>query len=239
MAIISLRREGTVAILSMDNGENRQNPAFVEAFLDAMNAIEADPEIHAVVIASSDVKNWTQGLDLEWIMPAFGDPARQDEVRDLLRGLNDVSARCLTYPMPVVAAITGHTYGYGVVLACACDFRFMRSDRGFFCLPEVDINIPLLPGWQAVVKKALPTYWFNEMYLTGRRVTGNELQEHHVVVKSCEGAEPIMKEAMTFAATFHKGRQVFGEMKRRKHRHILEVFRNEDSPIIDSLRLLP
>jgi hypothetical protein len=48
-----------------------------------------------------------------------------------------------------------------------------------------------------------------------------------------------MKEAMTFAATFHKGRQVFGEMKRRKHRHILEVFRNEDSPIIDSLRLLP
>jgi len=239
MAIISWRREGTVAVLSMDNGENRQNPAFVEAFLDAMNAIEADPETHAVVIASSDVKNWTQGLDLEWIMPAFGDPARHDEIRDLLRGLNDVSARCLTYPMPVVAAITGHTYGYGVVLACACDFRFMRSDRGFFCLPEVDINIPLLPGWQAVVKKALPTYWFNEMYLTGRRVTGNELQEHHVVVKSCEGAEPVVKEAMAFAATFHKGRQVFGEMKRRKHRYILEVFRNEDTPIIDSLRLLP
>ena len=239
MAIISWRREGTVAVLSMDNGENRQNPAFVEAFLDAMNAIEADPETHAVVIASSDIKNWTQGLDLEWIMPAFGDPARHDEIRNLLRGLNDVSARCLTYPVPVVAAITGHTYGYGVVLACACDFRFMRSDRGFFCLPEVDINIPLLPGWQAVVKKALPSYWFNEMYLTGRRVTGVELQEQHVVVKSCEGAEPVMKEAMAFAAAFRKGRQVFGEMKRRKHRHILEVFRNEDIPIIDSLRLLP
>jgi len=239
MAIITWRREETVAVLSMDNGENRQNPAFVEAFLDAMNAIEADPEAHAVVIASSDVKNWTQGLDLEWIMPAFGDSTRHDEIRNLLRGLNDVSARCLTYPVPVVAAITGHTYGYGVVLACACDFRFMRSDRGFFCLPEVDINIPLLPGWQAVVKKALPAYWFNEMYLTGRRVTGNELQEHHVVVKSCEGAELVVKEAMVFAATFHKSRQVFGEIKRRKHRHILEVFRNEDNPIIDSLRLLP
>jgi enoyl-CoA hydratase/carnithine racemase len=67
MAIISWKREGTVAVLSMDNGENRQNPAFVEAFLGAMNAIEADREAHAVVIASSDVKNWTQGLDLEWI----------------------------------------------------------------------------------------------------------------------------------------------------------------------------
>jgi len=239
MAIMSWKREGTVAVLSMDNGENRQNPAFVEAFLDAMNAIEADPEAHAVVIASSDVKNWTQGLDLEWIMTTFGDPGRHDEIRGLLRGLNDVSARCLTYPMPVIAAITGHTYGYGVVLACACDFRFMRSDRGFFCLPEVDVNIPLLPGWQAVVKKALPTYWFNEMYLTGRRVTGKELEEHHVVLKSCEGTEPLLKEAMAFAATFNKGRQVFGEMKRRKHRHIVEVFRNEDAPIIESLQLLP
>ncbi|HXZ97823.1 MAG TPA: enoyl-CoA hydratase/isomerase family protein, partial [Candidatus Acidoferrum sp.] len=108
---MSWKREGTVAVLSMNNGENRQNPAFVEAFLDAMNAIEADQEAHAVVIASSDVKNWTQGLDLEWIMTAFGDPGRHDEIRGLLRGLNDVSARCLTYPMPVIAAITGHTYG--------------------------------------------------------------------------------------------------------------------------------
>jgi enoyl-CoA hydratase/carnithine racemase len=239
MAIISWKREGSVAVLSMDNGENRHNPAFVEAFLSIMNAIEADSEANAVVIVSSDVKNWTQGLDLEWIMTAFGDPARHNEIRGLLRGLNDVSACCLTYPMPVIAAITGHTYGSGVVLACACDFRFMRSDRGFFCLPEVDINIPLLPGMQAVIEKALPAYKFNEMYLTGRRFTGKELEEHHVVLKSCEGSELLVKEAMTFAATLHKGREVFGEMKRRKHRHILEVFRNEDTPIIESLRLLP
>jgi enoyl-CoA hydratase/carnithine racemase len=223
----------------MDSGENRQNPAFVEAFLGAMNAIEADPEADAVVIVSSDVKNWTQGLDLGWIITAFGDPARHDEIRGLLRGLDDVSARCLTYPMPVIAAITGHTYGYGVVLACACDFRFMRSDRGFFCLPEVDVNLPLLPGWQTVIEKALPAYWFNEMYLTGRRTTGKDLEEHHAVLKSREGIEPLVKEAMTFAATFHKARKVFGEMKRRKYGHILEVFRNEDIPIIDSLQLLP
>jgi enoyl-CoA hydratase/carnithine racemase len=239
MAIISWKREETVAVLSMDSGENRQNPTFVEAFLGVMNAIEADPEAHAVVIVSSDVKNWTQGIDLGWIMTAFGDPARHDEIRGLFRGLNDMSARCLTYPMPVIAAITGHTYGYGVILACACDFRFMRSDRGFFCLPEVDINIPLLPGMQAVIEKALPAYWFNEMCLTGRRVTGKELEEHHVVLRSCEGAESLVKEAMAFAATLHKGREVFGKMKRRKHRHILEVFRKEDIPIIESLQLLP
>jgi enoyl-CoA hydratase/carnithine racemase len=239
VAIISLKREGTVAVLSMDNGENRQNPAFVKTFLDAMNAIEADAEAQAVVIASSDVKNWTQGLDLEWVMTAFGDPTRHDEIRGLIRGLNEVAARCLTYPMPAIAAITGHTYGYGVVLACACDFRFMRSDRGFFCLPEVDVKLALPSGWQAVIEKALPAYWFNEMYLTGRRVTGKELEEHHVVLKSCEGIEPLVKEAIAFAATFHKGRQVFGEMKRRKHQHILDVFRNEEISIIDSLRLSP
>ena len=238
MAVVSFRREGSVAILCMDNGENRHNPTFVGDFLAAMDAIEADPEAHAVVVASSDPKSWSQGIDLEWIMGAFADKARHDEIRGFMNGLNAMFTRCLTFPMPVVAAITGHCFGDGAILACACDFRLMRSDRGFFCFPEVDINIPFMPGMLAVVQKAFPAYKLEELYLTGKRAGGKELEEHHVAVKSVEGADALLAEAVAFAGTFHKSRGVFGEIKRRKHAAILEVFKTADAPIIAALKLI-
>jgi len=74
--------------------------------------------------------------------------------------------------------------------------------------------------------------------MTGRRATGAELAEHHMVVKACEGIDGVNREAEAFAATFHKSRGVFGEMKRRKHKHILDIFREDDGPIIESLRLV-
>jgi Delta3-Delta2-enoyl-CoA isomerase len=236
--VVNWRREGSVAILSMDNGENRHNPEFVDAFLTTMDAIEQDPGAEAVLIVSGDPKNWSQGIDLGWIMGAFSEPARHGEVRAFLRGLDAVFSRCLTYPMPVIAAIGGHCYGDGAILACACDFRLMRSDRGFFCFPEVDINIPFLPGMLAIVQKAFPAWKLDDLYLTGRRAGGKELEDARVVTRSCEGAEALLAEAMAFASTFHKSRGVFGEIKRRKHADILEVFRTADAPIIESLSVV-
>ena len=64
--------------------------------------------------------------------------------------------RLLEFPVPVVAAINGHAFGNGAILTCACDFRFMRKDKGFFCFPEVDVSIPFLPGMIGFVRKAIP-----------------------------------------------------------------------------------
>jgi len=64
MAIVEWRREGTVAIITMNNGENRFNPAFNEAMLKTYQEIEDDAEAYAVILTSSDQKSWTQGIDL-------------------------------------------------------------------------------------------------------------------------------------------------------------------------------
>jgi hypothetical protein len=60
-------------------------------------------------------------------------------------------------------AINGHAFGDGTILACACDFRYMKADRGVFCFPEIDISIPHLPGTLAIVKKAMPYYEVEEL----------------------------------------------------------------------------
>jgi len=145
MSIIEWKKDESVAIMTMNNGENRHNPDFIKAILMAFDEIENDETISSVIITSSDKKNWSLGIDLEWITGAMKNNETQT-IKDFMYGLNQAFERVLLFPMPVIAAINGHAFGDGTILACACDFRFMKADRGFFCFPEIDINIPICPG---------------------------------------------------------------------------------------------
>ena len=189
-----------------------------------------------MVITSNDEKNWSQGIDLNFLMSAKND-GREEDIKAFMHAMNDVFARLLTAPFPVIAAITGHAFGNGAMLACTCDFRFMRSDRGYFCFPEVDISIPFLPSMIAYVRKAIPEHRFNELKLTGRRATAPELEADHVIEAACPDAAATLKAAMDFAASFDKPRGIFGEHKRRMHKTILDIMETEDPKYIDTLNL--
>ena len=237
MAIVEWKKEETVAILIMNTEKNRQNPAFLAAMHQALDEIETDQEIKAIVLTSSDQKVWSMGADVDWLTGAFARGDHQS-IKDFMYANNKMLMRILTLPVPVIAAIGGHVFGNGTVLACACDFRFMRSDRGYFCFPEVDINIPFLPGMIGMLKRAIPYYKLDDLVYTGKKSTGKELEAHHVVIKACEGEEELMKEALAFARTFTKGRTIFKELKTRFHKPILETMEKEDPPYIESLQLI-
>ena len=237
MSVIEWKKVETVGVITMNNGENRHNPDFIRTILTAFDEIEADPGISSVVIASSDPKNWSQGIDLVWMTDAM---AKNDlpAIREFMYGLNRIFKRILLYPMPVIAAINGHAFGDGTIMACACDFRFMKADRGFFCFPEIDINIPFLPGMMAIVRKAMPGYKFQELVLSGKRAGAADLEAGHVIVKACENEEALMREALAFAKTFNKKRPIFGEMKKRMHGSIIEIMEKEDPVFIEPLQLM-
>ena len=237
MSAIEWKKVETVGVITMNNGENRHNPDFIRDILQAFDEIEGNPDISSVIIASSDPKNWSQGIDLAWITGAMSKNDLQG-IRDFMYGLNRIFTRILLYPMPVIAAINGHTFGDGSIMACACDFRFMKSDRGFFCFPEVDINIPFLPGMLAVLNKAIPYYKLEDLVFSGKRTGAAELEAHHVITKACENEEALMREAMAFAKTFNKKRPIFGEIKKRLHHSIVEIMEKEDPVYIEPLQLM-
>lgn len=237
MSVIEWAKDESVAIVVMNNGENRQNAAFIEAMNTALDGIEADTAITSVVITSSDPKNWSQGFDVAWMTERVA-KNELDAARDFLYAMDGVFKRILTFPMPVIAAINGHAAANGANLACACDFRFMRGDRGFFFYPEVDIDIPLLPGLMAICKKTIPQYRLEEMFLSGRRYSARELEGDHIFVKVTENAEVLMAEALAFARTFQKKRPIFAEMKRRMNRAVIEIIDTQNKPYIDKLDLM-
>jgi enoyl-CoA hydratase/carnithine racemase len=237
MAVVEWKRDDTVAVVKMVNGENRFNPVFNKEFLQVFDEIEKDMAVKAVVIVSTDAKSWSQGIDLIWMQ---GRMAEQDlqAIRGFLYGLNDIFKRILLFPVPVICAINGHAVAGGAILSLACDFRFMRADKGFFFFSEVDVGIPFIPGMMAFCRKAIPEYKFEEMMYTGKRYGAAEMEAHHVIMKACPNEEAVMAEAMAFARTFNKKRGVFGEMKRRMHKHIIEIIDKEDREYIEPLRVV-
>ena len=147
--------------------------------------------------------------------------------------MNRVFRRVLLYPMPTVCAISGHAFAGGAIMTCAFDFRFMRSDRGFFCFPEVDLGIPFLPGMIALIRKAIPQYKLEELQYTGKRATAQECEAHHIVTKACH-MDDLMNETLAFARGLNKRREVIFEMKKRMYKQIVHAFDVEDPPVIDS-----
>jgi enoyl-CoA hydratase/carnithine racemase len=236
MTAVKWEKDESVAIVTMTNGENRHNDDFATEMLKALDEAMEDKDIKSVVLTSADQKAWSLGIDLEWLS---GKLAAEDyqAMKDFMFKMNDVFKKLLLLPVPVIAAINGHAFGNGAILSCACDFRMMRKDRGYFCFPEVDLGIPFLPGMIAFVKKAFPYYKFNEMKLTGRRAGAAELEECHMLEKACENPEELLKEAVAFAKTFNKKRGIFGEHKKRLHKEIINIMDSEDPPIIESLAL--
>lgn len=237
MKIIQSERQENIAVITMCNAANRQNLEFAKQMNQCLDQIIADESCHSIVLTSSDEKNFSQGIDVEWFTQKF---AEKDfnTIKTFMYEMNTVFKRLLLMPLPVIAAINGHAFGNGAILSCACDFRFMTKDRGFFCFPEVDVNIPFLPGMIAFVKKAIPEHLFNEMLLSGKRITAPELEQHNVIVNATENREDLLVQAIAYAETFNKQRPILGELKKRKHKEIIRVIEEEDPEYIEPLNLM-
>ncbi|NOX33660.1 MAG: enoyl-CoA hydratase/isomerase family protein [Deltaproteobacteria bacterium] len=236
MQVIEWEKDESVAIINMCNGPNKQNLVFVTQMDQCFDEILEDKEIYSIVLTSTDEKNFSQGIDIEWLGQKMNDKDF-DSIKTFMYGMNAIFKRVLLMPVPVIAAINGHAFGNGAMLACSCDFRFMKKDKGFFCFPEVDISIPFLPGMIEFVRKAIPEHKFNEMILSGKRLGAKELEACNVIVNASDNREELLKDALGFAKTFMKKRGIFGELKKRMHKGIIKVMETEDTKLIDSLNL--
>jgi enoyl-CoA hydratase/carnithine racemase len=90
------------------------------------------------------------------------------------------------------------------MFALAHDDRVMRADRGFFCLPEVDIGLSFTPGMNALIAARLSPRTAHEAMTTGRRYGGIDAARAGLVEEAVEEAE-VLPRALARAAA--QGRQ--------------------------------
>ncbi|GAB2874429.1 enoyl-CoA hydratase-related protein [Nocardioides pacificus] len=161
----TLTNDGVIWTLDLGGDENRFSPTWLGTVMEGLAEVAAASE-PAVLVTTGTGKFFSNGLDLEWL------GAHPDELGPYVAQIHELFATVLTLPVPTVAALNGHAFGGGAMLAMAHDFRVMRSDRGYLCFPEVDIHIPFTPGMAALIQAKLTPQAALESMTTGRRYGG-------------------------------------------------------------------
>ena len=230
MSLVEYKIKGQVAVITWNSGENRFNPDFLNAHITAMAKIEETSDARVIVINSAHEKIWCNGIDLDYLVPLAMAGDKPPLVKFFFL-LNDFFKSLLLSPMITVACINGHAFAGGAMAACACDYRFMRSDRGFLCVPEVDLGMRFLPGMMALLKKAVPRHIITDMVLGGTRLTAEQCQSIGIVEKACH-LDNLMDEAKAFAQTKIKERKVVAAIKRDLNSDVIYMMDTQDPSVI-------
>ncbi len=203
-----------VALITWDDGENRVNLDSLAALHGVLDDLVATSGPLAFVLTGVG-KFFSNGLDLA----RFGD--RPEEITATLEELHRTVCRLLTFPAYGVAALNGHTFAAGALLSCAFDHRVMRADRGYWCMNEADIGLPLDEKLAAILFNRLPRASAIEAMLTARRYAASEAQTAGIVEDVVAPAE-VRERALSVAAMMaSKDRRVLATHKKIAHRDVV------------------
>lgn len=206
-AVLTVERDGPVATLWLDRPakRNAMGAAFWDDFPRAVRALDADPEVRAVVVAGRGGA-FSAGLDLVEMGPALlagddadSDAGRSDAVYALARRLQDAIGALAEAATPSVAAVWGACVGGGLDLAAACDVRVAARDA-VFGLREIRVGIVADLG---ALQRLPALVWLGpttEMALTGRDVAADEALRLGLVTSLHDGAEATLAAARATAA---------------------------------------
>jgi enoyl-CoA hydratase/carnithine racemase len=225
----TLERDSDVFILNLGDGENRFNGEWVSAVQSALTEVAAAPSPRALVV-SAEGKNWSLGLDLEWIS------ANLDQAGAFLDEVHELLAQALELSVPTICAVQGHCFAGGAMFALAFDERIMREDRGYFCLPEVDINIPFTPGMDALIKARLAPQVAHEAMTTGRRYGGSDAASAGIV-RAAVPEDQVLAQAVERAGELTaKNGDTLGTIKQRLYADALAMLRDRQANAMPGMK---
>jgi len=216
--VATLTRDGDVFVLDLGDTENRFDAQSVSDISAALDEVAGADGPRALVTCASG-KFFSNGLDLEWL------GAHQDQWRPFVDATHGMLARLLSLPVPTAVAIQGHAFAAGAMLTLAHDWAVMRADRGFWCLPEVDIGLPFTPGMDALIGSRLSRRTAHEAMTTGRRYGGPEA---HLagIVDAVADADQVRSAAMERVGPLAgKAGPTLGTIKETFHAWTLQALR--------------
>jgi enoyl-CoA hydratase/carnithine racemase len=139
MEMIQIEHHGSVAVVKLARSTtNALNLQLITELQKSLKKVNQDPDVHGIVISSSNEKFFSIGLDI----PQLYNLSEKDFM-NFYQVFNQVQIDLYTVPKPTVAAITGHAVAGGCILALCCDYRFISEGRKFMGLNEIKLGVSI------------------------------------------------------------------------------------------------
>ncbi len=222
-----LQRTGDVFVLELGDDGNRFTLERVAELISLVEEVAAAPGPRALVTAASG-KAWALGLDVAWIA------AHRDRTAELVQSMHRLDAALLEAPFASVAAIQGHAFAGGALLALAHDERVMRADRGFFCLPEIDGRIAFTPGLTSLVRARVAPQIAHRLLVTGEPLTPEVAAAAGIVDELAPASEVLERAIVRAERLAGKDAATLGTIKRTLYGETLAALRDEDANRADA-----
>ncbi|MFD3459338.1 enoyl-CoA hydratase-related protein [Nocardia fluminea] len=216
----TLRHHDSIAVLDLGDSENRFSPDFLDEMNTHLDTVVTEGASALVTTATGKI--YSNGLDLDWLS------ANGDRAAEYVAAVHTLFARVLTLPMPTAAAIGGHAFGAGAMVAMAHDYRVMRADRGYFCFPEADIRIPFTNGMAALIQaKTTPKTAVASM-TTARRFGGPDALALDLVDATAADGEVLDTALALVAPLGGKDQSTMTAIKSVMYAGVLDALRKRD-----------
>jgi len=204
--VIDVEERGHVRIAHWRAGDNRLNPESVaewHALLDELTRAQGP----LALVLTGEGKFFSNGFDLKRF------EAEPEIAAPVVASSTRLFGRLLTFPAYTVAAINGHAFAAGAMLASSCDVRVMRQGRGYWCLPEVDLGLPIPFDLFTLLGAHVPKPALLDAMVTARRYSADEALALGIVERAVP-EDRVLDEAVALAeAMAEKNRKIIAMHK--------------------------
>ena len=126
--------------LNRPNKHNALNYALIDRLMAALDAIETDADVRAVILTGAGERAFSAGADIH----EFSESVRRGPdaaVRDFVRRGQAMTARLEAFKKPVIAAVNGLAFGGGCEITEAVHLA-IASEKARFAKPEINLGMP-------------------------------------------------------------------------------------------------
>ena len=189
---ILVERRGPVGLVTLNRPQalNALCAALIEELGHALDELEADDDIGAIVLTGSE-KAFAAGADIKEMQPKSYMDCYLDDF--ITVGWERVS----TCRKPVIAAVAGYALGGGCEMAMMCDF-IIAADSAMFGQPEISLGVMPGAGGTQRLTRVVGKSKAMEMCLTGRMMDAAEAERSGLVSRVVD-AELLIDDAVKTA----------------------------------------
>lgn len=136
METVQLERKENIGVLTLDRGRsNPMNLTMLEEIISTLNSLKTDDDVQGLIITGKE-NFFSAGLDLPEIMTYD-----RDKTRLFWQRFMDLIVELVSFPKPLISAITGHAPAGGCIIAISCDYRIMAGGNFKIGLNEIPVGI--------------------------------------------------------------------------------------------------